>query len=321
MTHTSPPLTKPSEPITLLMATYNGAQFIDAQLQSIAAQTHLNWSLWVSDDGSCDKTVKIVATFAKRHPKRSIRIFEGPKSGPAQNFLSLLAHPDLPKGSIAFADQDDVWLPHKLARAVEALAAVPNGEPAGYVCLDIATDAALQPYTNQKRRIKFASFQNALVQNVMRGNAIMLNNEAVQAVRSALVAAQGAKGIKFHDWWVYLVLTGIGARVIIDQVPRLYYRQHGENVLGANVGFAGLRKRLKLLGSRQHQDWITCNLTALEGITSRLTLNNQHSLRHFICARQSVGPSAWYRFMRSGARWQTSTGTAVMAIQALLGRI
>lgn len=320
MTETDPAQAGPNTPITILMATYNGARFIDAQLQSIAAQTHQNWALLISDDGSTDETLAIVSAFALAHPARDIRIFRGPKSGAAQNFLSLLSNPDLPEGAIAFADQDDVWLPHKLARAAQHLAKAPACAPAGYACLDIATDANLHPFAHQKRRITFASFQNALVQNVMRGNAIVLNENAVRIMRNALRATT-TTDVKFHDWWVYLVLTGVGGKVIIDQEQGLFYRQHGENALGANVGAGGFLRRLKLLRTREYQNWVTRNLAALETCSSNLTPENRKHLAAFANARQKKGISALLSFLQSGARWQAKTGTMVMAIQALLGRI
>lgn len=321
MTKRDHPQTDAHPVITILMATFNGARFIDAQIESIAAQTYKNWALWVSDDGSDDETVAKIKAFAAAYPSRDIRIFDGPREGAAQNFLSLLARANQTVEAVAFADQDDVWLPHKLASAAAKLATVDDNQAAGYVCMDIATDENLRPYAGQKRQIRFANFPNALIQNVMRGNAIVLNQVAVAHLRDALFAANGAKKIKFHDWWIYLVLTGLGGQVFVDPVPGLYYRQHGENVLGANVGIAGLRTRLRLLHSRKHQDWITCNLSALTCIAPKLTIENQQILDRFEKTRRKTGFSAFIDFLRSGPRWQSRSGTLIMAIQAFLGRL
>ena len=67
--------------ITILMATYNGARFLAAQLNSLAAQTHRNWSLIVSDDGSRDGTMDILHAFDRAHPGRILHLVEGPRAG------------------------------------------------------------------------------------------------------------------------------------------------------------------------------------------------------------------------------------------------
>ena len=106
--------------ITMLLATFNGAAHIGAQLESFCAQTHKDWSLLASDDGSTDDTCEIIRQFARQHPERRITLLRGPGKGSAINFLSLLRA----AGSspyVAFSDQDDVWYPDKLARALTAL--------------------------------------------------------------------------------------------------------------------------------------------------------------------------------------------------------
>lgn len=93
--------------VTILMATRNGAPFLETQLESIAAQSHANWSLRIGDDGSDDGTRKIIAAFRARHPTRDIRLLEGPRRGAAANFLALLGHGPPPRAYVAFSDQDD----------------------------------------------------------------------------------------------------------------------------------------------------------------------------------------------------------------------
>ena len=79
--------------ITILMASYNGAAHIGAQLESLAAQSHADWRLIVSDDGSRDATCAIIDAFAARFPSGQIRRVEGPRQGATVNFLTLLTDP------------------------------------------------------------------------------------------------------------------------------------------------------------------------------------------------------------------------------------
>lgn len=109
-------------PIAILLASYQGARFIGTQLDSLAAQAFPHWRLVVSDDGSIDGTPDLVREFAARYPDREITLIPGPRQGATSNFLHLLAH--LRDGeAMAFCDQDDLWLPDRLAVGVAALSA------------------------------------------------------------------------------------------------------------------------------------------------------------------------------------------------------
>jgi glycosyltransferase involved in cell wall biosynthesis len=105
--------------VSVLMATYNGAQHLRAQLESIRQQTHAPHELWVADDGSTDDTRQIVAEFAER-VSFPVRLRLNTQSqGYSENFLSatLLCEGDF----IAFCDQNDEWHPEKLERCIGAL--------------------------------------------------------------------------------------------------------------------------------------------------------------------------------------------------------
>lgn len=110
-----------SPTVRILMCTHNGATYLPAQLQSFCDQQHGDWSLWVGDDNSTDTTLDILAEFAREEAQRDVRILPGPCAGSARNFLALLGHPELEDGYVAFSDQDDVWFPDKLTRALELL--------------------------------------------------------------------------------------------------------------------------------------------------------------------------------------------------------
>jgi glycosyltransferase involved in cell wall biosynthesis len=89
------------------MCTLDGAQFLPAQLASLEQQTHTNWRLIVSDDGSTDATLKIIENFAQRVPQ-DVEVRRGPQQGPAANFMSLATDRDIDGDYFAFCDQDDI---------------------------------------------------------------------------------------------------------------------------------------------------------------------------------------------------------------------
>ncbi len=117
--------------VAILMCTKNGAAFIDDQLKSIVDQTHENWILIVSDDGSNDETVAKLERFAEAHRQKTI-IRNGPGRGVCANFLSLANDPTIDADYFAFSDQDDIWNQEKLRRALAWLASVPADVPGMY---------------------------------------------------------------------------------------------------------------------------------------------------------------------------------------------
>lgn len=249
-----------SAPVHILLATYNGAAHLQAQLDSYLRQDHGDWALWVSDDGSGDGTWDLLEQFRAAHPERDIRLLRGPGRGAAANFMSLLCHPDLPPVTVALSDQDDVWLPHRLSRALERIG--PGGDPRTppvlYGSTTIETDPDLVPLAHQKGALPAPGFHNALVQNIVAGNTATLNPPALAALR-----AGGCMDVPYHDWWLYLRLSGVGARVVLDDEPLLMYRQHAGNVIGAHTGLRAAWARGISLLNGTYRGWIRANLDAL----------------------------------------------------------
>ena len=192
--------------VTILMATRNGAAFLEPQLESIAAQSHANWSLRIGDDGSDDGTRKIIAAFRARHPTRDIRLLEGPRRGAAANFLALLGHGPPPRAYVAFSDQDDIWLAHKLRRALGQMAAYPTQRPLLYGSRTIIADDHGRDRRMSRHHRRRLGFGNALVQNVIAGNTAMLNPAAARLMHRASAGIT----VPFHDWWLYLMVSAAG---------------------------------------------------------------------------------------------------------------
>jgi len=213
----------------ILIATYNGGPFLGEQLCSLEAQSEADWILVARDDLSTDATSIILDQFAARsRPRRLVRLVSGPaRLGALGNFLTLLKHAP-PAHSYAFCDQDDVWLPEKLSRAVHALASEPEDLPVLYCARQQIVDGALRELCLSPDLNRRPSLQNALVQNIATGCTIVMN----EAARRAVLAAQPPSGT-LHDWWSYLVVTAVGGHVVFDPHPVILYRQHGANAVGA----------------------------------------------------------------------------------------
>jgi glycosyltransferase involved in cell wall biosynthesis len=100
---------EPTTKVDILLATYNGGEFLADQLASIERQTFSEWRLIVRDDGSTDNTVLILEEFRECYPDKVLLIEDLEHNlGPGRNFERLLGYSDAPY--FFFCDQDDVWM-------------------------------------------------------------------------------------------------------------------------------------------------------------------------------------------------------------------
>lgn len=295
--------------IRILLATRNGGAHLQDQLNSYLAQEVQDWGLWVSDDGSDDGTWDVLTAFQAAHPSREIRLLRGPQRGAAANFLSLLTHPDLPPGPVALSDQDDVWLPHRLSRALTVLGRAQG--PMLYGSTTIETDTDLRPLPHQKGPLPAPSFANALVQNIVAGNTATLNPPALAALR-----AGGAPDVPYHDWWIYLRLAGIGAQITLDDTPLLYYRQHAGNVIGAHSGLHARLQRATSLLNGTYRRWVHTNLTALLAGPGDLLPDHAAAAQTLLNTRNRRSA-----LRLSGARRSGTKGQMILTALALFGRV
>lgn len=304
--------------VVILLAVYNGGDFLSDQLQSIAAQEHQSWQVLASDDGSKDKSRDILGEFAAAHPAICL---SGPGAGAAGNFLSLIRRtPEIaPAGHwMAFCDQDDVWLPDKLSRGIATLGDSEDPRPALYCSRTWITDTALGQRRLSAARPRPPSFRNALVQNVASGNTILLNPAATRLVEEA---AQKIERVVVHDWWVYQLITGAGGRVVHDDTPTLLYRQHDVNQIGSNDTRLARLRRIRQLLDGHFRDWNEVNIAALSRLEEYLTPENQEILAEFVAMRRGPMLARLARLWRLGLYRQSTISTFALWVALVLNRI
>ena len=300
--------------VAILMGVLNGARWLPAQLASIRSQSHSDWHLVARDDGSADESREILDRFVREVGADRATLTDGPRRGVTANFLGALA--DVPEGhGAAFSDQDDVWDPEKLAVAVADLDRAGH-QPAAWACRLMRVDAALRPIGPTKSPRRGPGFANALVENILSGNATVLNPAAVSRLRPLAAAAISA-GVPVHDWWVYQVISGIGGKVIWRDEPLVLYRQHGGNVIGAQGGAAAALLRIRRLADGTFAGWLDANRMALDAVP--LSDEAAETLRAFDVARS--GP-AWRlpgAFSAAGIHRQGARDDMVLRMSARLG--
>jgi glycosyltransferase involved in cell wall biosynthesis len=240
--------------VTIVLSTYNGACFLPAQLDSLVAQTCGEWRLLARDDSSDDASREILEDFARRlSGKVDILAQDGSRLGPARSFSLLLESVRTPYALLC--DQDDVWLPKKLAIS---LAAMRDTEARFGSERPILVHGDLQVVDENLTALgssfwkyrgldphKGATLSRLLAQNVVTGCTVLVNRALM---RRALPIAREAI---MHDWWLALVALLFGEVVSVAQ-PLVLYRQHGSNTLGAKRH--SLWAMLPLLRKRQEVD-------------------------------------------------------------------
>ncbi len=303
--------------VAILLCTLRGQHYLAEQLQSLSTQTFSDWEVFASDDGSKDDTHALLLHYQAKWPQGRLTIHSGPAEGFAANFLSLICNAGIKADCYAFADQDDVWEPAKLERAVAWLATVPKDVPALYGSRTLLVDANNQVLGLSPLFRKPPCFGNALTQNIAGGNTMVFNN----AARSLLQAAGDKVDVVVHDWWVYLVVSGCGGRVFYDALPSVRYRQHEQNVVGLDTGWQARLRRIQLSINGRFKGWTDRNIAALERLSTMLTPENQRRLQLFKVARKRwFAPRLW-GFWRAGIHRQSILSNVGLFMAAVFNKI
>jgi len=220
----------------ILLATYNGAEFLGELLTSLVRQDDQDWTLVVRDDGSTDETPALLSSWASAHPGRLRWVQDGHgRLGPMGNFAALLAASEAEY--FLLCDQDDVWLPQKVRRLRESIyaAEAQYGQETPLIVHSdlIPTDRNLNPiapsYWRYQRMVwpdSNAPWKALTMSNVVTGCA-MIGNAALR--QAALPIPREAM---MHDWWLALNAATTG-KIVSDPRASTFYRQHGHNTLGA----------------------------------------------------------------------------------------
>lgn len=318
MTENSPqpvPVVSAGPCVAILLGCYNGAEHLEAQLESIAAQTYTNWVLLASDDGSADATRAILDRFRLCHGSERVHVRSGPQKGFLANFLAMACRPSFEAGFYAFCDQDDVWEPTRLERAlgfIEPSAVV----PALYCSRTRLVDDLDRVIGHSPEFRREPCFCNALVQSIAGGNTMVFN----EAARQLLVAAGDQVEVASHDWWLYLLVSGAGGRVIYDAWPSVRYRQHGGNLIGGNVGWRARLTRLRRLFEGRFSRWNNMNCVALGECVELLTKENRAIFELFRRSRSDRLSARLCGIFRSRVHRQTTIGNIGMYVAVFIGK-
>ena len=272
----------PTPTIDILLATFNGAAYLQPQMESLLRQTYPAFRILVSDDGSSDETMSLIQAYVNRCPGRIIYVPNPcPGQGAIRNFEHLM-ETSLAHGQakwMAFADQDDIWLPDKLTHSAVAMLSLEGEVEANTPCL-VHTDlyvmnASAEPMhpsfvRSEGLKPESATATTLLSVNVVTGCTMLVNRALL--VNALPIPAEAI----MHDWWCALI-SGSGRRVFLP-LPTVGYRQHSSNQIGArNRSFWSRLKR------------VSANFPAVLSRVRQLgvlTWGQAQALDHRLCERE-----------------------------------
>lgn len=230
--------------VLILLSTYNGEKYLIEQLESLYRQQGVNINIIVRDDGSSDSTIKILSEYSSRFLNMTILAEDNIGCESSFNRLISYANSKMSKFDYyAFCDQDDVWDEDKLFCAVNNLGKFIENPFRLYTSAYRVVDEKLIFQYNQ-----VFTYRHTL------GEALIMNNAiGCTMVFTKSLLEQAEKRINFdepnkiwmpnHDGLIYMTAIALSAYIYYDATPYIYYRQHGNNLVGAYK--ASFKNRLK----------------------------------------------------------------------------
>lgn len=286
--------------VLVLMSTYNGERFLREQIDSILSQASVDVHLLVRDDGSTDHTCSILSEYASLYS--NIRWQSSQNVGFVRSFSALVnmaLASEIPADYYAFADQDDIWMPHKLMTACSALSKKDASKPNLFTSNSMQIDAdgkELEPF--HKGPVPKFRKGNVLVFGTEQGCSMVFNRKAME-----LYSECGPK-ITWHDRWLYHICFFLGS-VTYDHLPLFYYRRHEHNALANHHAGSLEGERCKIV--RVYRilfveppvtNHVEMAKEFYDYFSSMLTPADRKLFKRFIVCRKSLGSKAYMLFSR-----------------------
>ncbi len=226
--------------VAVLLAAYNGMQWIEEQVNSILNQQEVDVTLFISVDFSTDGTDQWVRKLTKKCSNVVMLPYGEHFGSAAKNFYNLIKNVSFYEYDyISLSDQDDVWLNNKLINAINEISST---------CVSCYA-SNLTCFTSDGKEWCLVKSHNQksldyLFQGASAGCTYVLNVDSANLVKEVFLSAGSGLDVFYsHDWLIYAVTRSRGVRWYIDDNSYIRYRQHERNVHGARTGFSGVLKK------------------------------------------------------------------------------
>ena len=216
--------------VAVIMSTYNGERYLSEQIDSLLAQSDVDASLYIRDDGSSDGTLSLLEEYGRKND--NITVTKGNNVGVGSSFMAALKSAGIRADYYAFADQDDIWLPEKLHRAIDCIKELGEGRPVCYCSNQTLVDARGEIIGIRHKEPVDTGYLQILCNNMVTGCTMVWNRE-LQRILSDGKYTPSSRLLKkrIHDVWAAMVAAVVGT-IYYDNDSYIYYRQHENNVVG-----------------------------------------------------------------------------------------
>ncbi len=311
--------------INILLASFNGEEFIAAQLDSILKQTYANWQLYIRDDGSSDNTIGIIKLYEQKDARVHLVNVDSENVGSCQNFSMLMNCIKNENEYTMFCDQDDVWLPSKIESTLREISLLekryskdtPLLVHTNFLYVDSSLKTIESKKDFQPTKIKNPILANVLCQNSVYGCTMMINRKL------AAIAGKIPTEAENHDYWFALVASAFGKIYYLNE-RTILYRQHGNNA-STQFDFNSLSKRFKRIAvdKKNFDDVKSKIIMALvfkKFYYNQLSVSNKKMVDDFLQLSKKRTPSLLFRNIKNGIRRQTRSQTFLFYLTLLLSK-
>lgn len=229
--------------VAILLAAYNGGQWINEQIESIFHQINIDLHVFISVDVSSDSTYKYCKQLEEANKNVTVLEYGERFGGAAKNFYRLIKDVDLSGFDyISFADQDDIWSLDKLSHGINHME-MANAEAYSASVIAFWGDGRekLIDKSQPQRELDY------LFEAAGPGCTYIFTNKAASLIKSYLNDFPELNDFVLHDWLSYAILRHNHYKWIIDSEPKMKYRQHSANQVGANTSLKGLIYRIEYI--------------------------------------------------------------------------
>ena len=230
--------------VAVLLASYNGKQWIQEQVDSILDQVDADVEIFISVDLSNDKTYEWCQDLARKNSYIKVLPYGERFGGAAKNFYRLIRDVDFSYFDyIALSDQDDIWDSDKLHHAISV---IEKDNLDGY------SSNVTAFWSDGKERLVKKSFPQKRFDYFFEaagpGCTYVLKQKSAQKFKKFLTKNWEVNNcIDSHDWLIYAFFRSRKMSWRIDSISLMLYRQHESNQVGCNFGFLAYLKRIKLI--------------------------------------------------------------------------
>jgi rhamnosyltransferase len=254
--------------IAVLLAAYNGMKWIEEQIDSIIKQEDVDIDIYISVDVSSDGTYEWCQNLALKNTKINVLPYGDYFGGAAKNFFRLIRDVDFGNYDyISLADQDDIWLPRKISRAVKLIT---EGKLDGYSSNVIAF------WEDGREKIVKKSYTQKQFDYYFEaagpGCSYVFKQESIFFFKEFLIDNWiQVNRVELHDWMIYAYFRSLKMLWHIDEVPSMYYRQHEDNQVGVNNGVRAYLNRVKIINNKWYRGEV-------QKITDLVRIYNKNSI-------------------------------------------